>query len=123
MKFSFPKPNVQHAGHGAWHPRRIRRVSSGRGAVLGALALPLALIGSTALAAKTVIEKKDDLPRHNYELTLPVTAYYEADNREELIGLARALRRDIEADLEAFDIRDDNTVQSFYAILGSATLP
>ncbi|MEM1189651.1 MAG: S8 family serine peptidase [Pseudomonadota bacterium] len=122
MKFSIPKSNVQHAGRGAWHPRRIRRVSSGRSAVLGALALPLALIGSTALAAKTVIEKKDDLPRHNYELTLPVTAYYEADNREELIGLARALRRDIEADLEAFDIRDDNTVQSFYAILGSVAL-
>ncbi|MEO1077992.1 MAG: S8 family serine peptidase [Pseudomonadota bacterium] len=123
MNFSSLKANLQNKLHGSRSAaRELNGVSPRRFALLGVLALPLALIGSTALAAKTVIEKKDDLPRHNYELTLPVTAYYEADNREELIDLARALRRDIEADLEAYDIRDDNTVQSFYAILGSVEL-
>ena len=96
-----------------------------------ALCLPLAslILCPTAVTAaagendeRQVIEKQDDLPRHSYTLTLPVTAYYEPANRDALLALARVLRKDVEEDLAAYDIRDDNTVQEFYGLLGSVAL-
>jgi len=68
---------------------------------------------------RPVITKKDDLPRHSYQLDIPVTALYENENRDALLALSRAVAADIEDDLASFDIRDDNTVQEFYAVLGS----
>jgi subtilisin family serine protease len=86
------------------------------------LTTSLAMSTVASGAEKTVIERKDDLPRHSYELTLPVTAYFAPENRPALLELARALRDHVQADLAAFDIRDDNTVQSFYALLGSVAM-
>ena len=85
------------------------------------LAAALCLSASAADEAdeRPVITKKDDLPRHSYQLDIPVTALYENENRDALLALSRAVAADIEDDLASFDIRDDNTVQEFYAVLGS----
>lgn len=84
----------------------------------------LMVLGSAFLAAqsKPVIEKKDDLPRHSYEVSVPVTALYAPENRDTLLELASKVREDIENDLANYDIRDDNTVQDFYGVLGSVAL-
>jgi hypothetical protein len=97
------------------------RLAAATVALAAALALPLA---PPTLAAdeRPVIEKKDDLPRHSYELSVPVAALYAPDNRDALLQLARQLRSDIESDLSTYDIRDDNTVQGFYAVLGTIAL-
>ena len=73
-------------------------------------------------ADRIAITRKDDLPRHTYRLEVPVTALYEADNREALLTLAAQLRGDVEADLAEFDVKDASTLQDFYADLGSVAL-
>lgn len=83
------------------------------------LAQPLAAM---QVDARPVIEKKDDLPRHTYQLEIPVVDLYLPENREVLMGLARELKKDVSGDLEQLDIRDDNTVQSFYSMLGTIAL-
>ena len=42
---------------------------------------------------RPVITKKDDLPRHSYQLDIPVTALYENENRDALLALSRQLPR------------------------------
>ena len=92
-------------------------------AALALIFAVLTLAAAVATAAdKPVIEKKDDLPRHNYQLDVPVTALYEAENRETLMALADQIRSDILGDLETYDIQDDNTLQGFYGVLGSIAL-
>ena len=71
---------------------------------------------------KIVITRKDDLPRHSYRLDIPVVTLYEEENRETLLALAAAVRADIEADLARYDIQDGNTLQGFYAVLGSISM-
>ena len=86
-----------------------------------ALSLSLPLWASTADDNdRPIITKRDDLPRHTYQLDLPVTALYANEHRDALLALSEALAADIENDLAHFDIRDDNTRQEFYSILGSA---
>ena len=76
-----------------------------------------------AEASRPVIEKKDDLPRHTYTITVPAaTDLYAPEQRNQLMALASAIRADIENDLETYDIRDDNTIQDFYGVLGSVAL-
>ena len=71
---------------------------------------------------KPVITRKDDLPRHSYQLDLKVTDLYLPENRAALLGLAKAVEADILADLASLDIQDDKTVQEYYAVLGSVAL-
>ncbi len=73
-------------------------------------------------ASKPVIIRKDDLPRHTYQLDLKVTDLYLPENRTVLLGLANAVETDILADLATYDIQDDKTVQEYYAVLGSVAL-
>ena len=92
-------------------------------AALALIFAVLTLAAAVATAAdKPVIEKKDDLPRHNYQLNVPVTSLYEAENRDTLMALADQIRSDILGDLETYDIQDDNTLQGFYGVLGSIAL-
>jgi subtilisin family serine protease len=74
------------------------------------------------VGARPVIEKKDDLPRHTYRLALPVVELYRPENRAALLALADEVKRDTLADLSDYDIRDDNTIQEFYGVLGSIAL-
>ncbi|MEP4146194.1 MAG: S8 family serine peptidase [Halioglobus sp.] len=75
-----------------------------------------------AVDERPVIEKKDDLPRHEYQISIPVVALYDADNRSVLLDLGRSTSADAADDLIRFDIRDDNTVQGFYGDLGTVAL-
>jgi subtilisin family serine protease len=72
--------------------------------------------------ARPVISKKDDLPRHTYQLGIPAVDLYEPENREVLLSIAEQLRTDIEADLAQYNIQDNSTLQDFYADLGSVAL-
>jgi subtilisin family serine protease len=72
--------------------------------------------------SKPVITRKDDLPRHTYQLNVAVTDLYQAENRAALLKLAKAVEADILADLNTYEITDDNTVQGYYAILGRVAL-
>lgn len=92
---------------------------------LAATVLILAVMAAKAPAAtdeRPVIEKKDDLPRHDYQLDIPVVALYETQNRKVLLELGQATSADVTTDLKRFDIRDDNTLQDFYADLGTVAL-
>lgn len=71
---------------------------------------------------KQLIARKDDLPRHSYQLDLAVTDLYLPQNRAALLALAKAVEADILADLETYEITDDSTVQDYYAVLGSVAL-
>ncbi len=86
---------------------------------LPVLLTALMLLVPLAHGEKIAITKKDDLPRHTYRLDLPVTGLYLDKNRSVLLALAGELRRDIEKDLATYDIRDDNTLQEFYGLLGT----
>jgi len=72
--------------------------------------------------SKPVITRKDDLPRHSYQLDLKVTDLYLPENRAALLRLAKAVETDIRSDLATLDIQDDKTVQEYYAVLGSVAL-
>jgi len=83
----------------------------------------IVLLSMQAFAAeRPVIEKKDDLPRHSYQLDVGVTDLYLPANRDRLLALATKIRKDIQGDLAQYDIRDDNTVQDFYSLLGSIAI-
>lgn len=71
---------------------------------------------------RPVISKKDDLPRHSYRISVPAVDLYLPENRGQLLELAQKLKTDVEADMAAYDIRDDSTVQDFYGDLGSVAL-
>ena len=97
--------------------------------MLSLAALP---VGQWAVAAdetiakqsgsKPVIERKDDLPRHTYQLGLAVTDLYLPENRAVLLKLAKAVEADILADLGTYEITDNSTVQDYYAVLGRVAL-
>ncbi len=96
------------------------------GCLLVALSLqfPLAHAAApqTGAGDRPVIEKKDDLPRHSYQLDVPVVSLYAPQHRETLLALGRALANDTAGDLEKYEIRDNNTVQDYYSILGSVAM-
>ena len=74
--------------------------------------------GPAATADKPVITRKDDLPRHSYQLDLDVVDLYLPENRGALLALADQVEADILADLAAYDIQDASTVQDLYGVLG-----
>ena len=93
------------------------------------LSLALLSIGNVARAAdaaapanKPVITRKDDLPRHSYRLEVKVADLYQRENRPALLRLAQEVQADIRSDLASYDIRDDNTLQDYYSVLGSIAL-
>ena len=86
---------------------------------LPVLLAALILLVPLAHGGKIPVTRKDDLPRHSYQLELPVTGLYLDQNRPVLLALAGEVRGDIEKDLATYDIRDDNTLQEFYAVLGT----
>ncbi len=77
---------------------------------------------SATAASKPVITRKDDLPRHSYQLHIDVVDLYLPENRQALLALANEVEADILADLASYDIQDDKTVQEFYAVLASIAI-
>ena len=89
---------------------------------LGACSEKQASPDTEAAAEKIVITRKDDLPRHTYQLAIPAVALYDPANRAVLMALAEQMRSDVEADLAAYDIQDANTLQGFYGDLGTVAM-
>jgi len=69
---------------------------------------------------KTVIEKRDDLPRHLYSINVKAVELYHDD--QALLELAAAVRKDLEQDLDSYIINDKTTLQDFYTTLGTIAI-
>ncbi|HEY0370751.1 MAG TPA: S8 family serine peptidase [Thermoanaerobaculia bacterium] len=81
--------------------------------------IPLFLAVAIAVAAqpskKTVVTKADELPRRS--MKLEGTAARLLEDKPQLDRLAAELTRNLEADLEKYDIRDDATLKGYYSAL------
>jgi hypothetical protein len=87
--------------------------------------LALAAAGFGALAAfapadpappaKRAVQTADDLPRHTYRVTEAPSAILQDDAA--FAALAGAVRRDVEADLAAYDIQDHPTLSGYQGTL------
>ncbi|MBU1652069.1 hypothetical protein KKA00_07595, partial [bacterium] len=79
------------------------------------------LVGITSgRAEKIKIEKLDDLPEHTYTLKIKAADLFEND--AELMKLAKAVEKDLLADLDKYDIQDKTTLKDFYGRLGTVAL-
>ena len=74
------------------------------------------LASSPVFAQKIKIEKLDDLPRHIYQLDVKAAELF--DNDEVLMKLAHELQKDLETDLEKYEISDNTTLKNYYGTLG-----
>jgi len=79
---------------------------------LASVLLPAAFAQEASPERKKV-EKADDLPRHTYALTESPSALL--NDPAAFNALAAAVRKDLEADLRAYDIEDRTTLQAFTA--------
>ncbi len=77
--------------------------------------LATALHAATPPAAKKIVEKADDLPRHTYPLALPPSALLKDDTA--FAALAVAVKKNLLADLAGYDIRDRTTLQRYKSTL------
>lgn len=73
-----------------------------------------------AHADKIKIEKLDDLPRYTYKIN--VKAVDLLDNDAALMKLAAEVKKDLQSDLEKYDIGDKTTLQGYYGDLGIIAL-
>ncbi len=80
----------------------------------------LATIAGPALAEKVVIEKLDDLPRYTYQVDVKAAEFVGDD--EAIQKLAAEVKKDLLADLEKYDIKDQNTVQEYYSSLATIAM-
>ncbi|MBM3324777.1 MAG: hypothetical protein FJY66_03835, partial [Calditrichaeota bacterium] len=74
----------------------------------------------SARADKIKIEKLDDLPRYTYKVD--VKAVDLLDNDAALMKLAAEVKKDLENDLEKYEIADKTTMQGYYGDLGIIAL-
>ena len=81
--------------------------------VIIALATPIA-------AQKPVVTKADQLPVHTYVVTQPASKLVRDDAA--MLALAKAARRDLENDLQSYDIRDVTTRRDAFASLSTIAL-
>jgi len=65
---------------------------------------------------KIKIEKLDDLPRHTYRLDIKAVEIF--DNDEAFLKLCHERLKDLEADLEEYEIEDKTTLKEYYGSLG-----
>lgn len=80
-----------------------------------ALALIPSVLQPVVADARPRITRQDELPRHTYEI--PGTVSELLDSEEQFADLARAIRRDLLADMQAYDIVDKTTLQGFHHLL------
>jgi subtilisin family serine protease len=73
-----------------------------------------------AHADKIKIEKLDDLPRYTYKIN--VKAVDLLDNDAALMKLAAEVKKDLEHDMEKYEIDDKTTLQAYYSNLGMVAL-
>lgn len=73
------------------------------------------LLTATDTPVKKVVEKADDLPRHTYALPKPPSAVVQDDVA--ITALAAAVKKNILADLAAYDIKDRTALQRYKGTL------
>ena len=78
------------------------------------------LLIQPVLAEKIKIEKMDDLPRYTYKIDMKAVELF--DNQEALMKLAQEVKRDLLADLDKYEILDNNTLQGYYSNLGTIAI-
>ncbi len=87
----------------------------------GLAGLALLLWAGAALAeGKIKIEKLDDLPRHVYKVDMKATEVIQNDAA--LLKLAGEVKKDLEDDLNKYEIADKTTLKDFYANLSTIAL-
>jgi len=80
--------------------------------------MALACVACVAVAVagdRIVVQKADDLPRHTYRIE--GTASGLVADRDAVLALAAEVRRDLEADLESYEIPDRTTLKGYYQTL------
>ncbi|MBD3166017.1 S8 family serine peptidase, partial [bacterium] len=87
-----------------------------------ALAAVLILLVAFAAPAKEKIkiEKLDDLPRHTYTIDMPAVELL--GDEKALMQLAAEVKKDLEADLDTYEIDDATTMKGYYHNLGTIAL-
>lgn len=78
-------------------------------------AVAILLFALPALAAKTVVTRADDLPRHVYAIDGTATGVVRSDAK--FAALAASIRADLEGDLANYDIRDATTLERIQSTL------
>ena len=81
----------------------------------GFFALAAGAAADPAPAAKKAVQTADDLPRHTYRVSAAPSAILKDDAA--FAALAGAVRRDVEADLAAYDIQDHPTLAGYQGTL------
>ena len=106
------------------YPRILRRrafVTLGSVLTILSATVPgLAQQPTRSQAVRTKVERSDQLPIHIYAVTTTAAALLEDDM--EFAALARALERDLRADLATYDIQDMATLKSYYGTLSNLAL-
>ncbi len=85
-----------------------------------ALLLALLFMAGAVSAEKIKVKKLDDLPRHTYMVEVKAADFVYDD--EAIVKLAAAVKKDLLADLEKYDIADQNTVQEYYSNLATIAM-
>ncbi|MBU1707540.1 S8 family serine peptidase [bacterium] len=86
----------------------------------GCLALLLGTSLTSLSADKIKIEKLDDLPRYTYKIDGQAVDWL--DNDAAVMKLAAEVKKDLQKDLDMYEIEDKTTLQGYYADLGTIAL-
>lgn len=86
--------------------------------VLSMLVLPAVLLWAQE---KTVITKAEDLPKHSYQLKNK-DAVAVVESRESILQLAAMVKKDLLADLEQYDIRENASLRDYYGSLRTISI-
>jgi subtilisin family serine protease len=99
----------------------VRQETGMKKCLAGLLGLALLVWAGAAMAqGKIKIEKLDDLPRHVYKVDMKATEVIQNDAA--LMKLAAEVRKDLEDDLNKYEIDDKTTLKDFYANLSTIAL-
>jgi len=74
-------------------------------------------LGFSPVWAKIKLEKKDDLPRYTYHIDVPASELLTNDTAAK--KLAAEVRKDMESDLDKYEIDDATTLKEYYSVLGN----
>jgi len=90
---------------------------------LNAVATALTILltcGLLTAQEKQIIEKRDDLPRHTYQIKVKAVELFKDETA--LMNLAARVKTDLKQDLDSYNIKDKTTLQEFYATLGTIAI-
>src|SRR5215207_8108670 len=80
----------------------------------------LGALASSLAAHKPVVTRADQLPVHTYAVSKPASKRVRDDTA--MLSLAGALRRDLESDLQTYDIQDVTTRRNAFDALARIAL-